>query len=110
MREIFQELSWSNLVSSAKGMGGASYAVLGFLFALLVFAVVIAALGWNLAAGVDVPPVGYVALVAGVLFSLLVGVGLMALVFYSSRAGYDEPAKLIPPDPDTTSDDAAVRH
>ena len=91
-------------------MGGASYAVLGLLFALLVFAIVIATLGWHRAAGVDVPLVGYVALVAGVLFSLLVGVGLMVLVFYSSRAGYDEPAKLIPPDPDNTTNDASVRH
>ena len=36
----------------------------------------------------------------GIVFSLLVGVGLMALVFYSSRAGYDEPAKLIGADRD----------
>lgn len=36
----------------------------------------------------------------GMVFSLLVGVGLMALVFYSSRAGYDEPAKLIGSDRD----------
>jgi len=35
---------------------------------------------------------------AGILFSLVVGIGLMALVLYSSRAGYDEPAKLIVPD------------
>jgi hypothetical protein len=33
----------------------------------------------------------------GVLFSLIFGIGLMALVFYSSRAGYDEPAKLVGP-------------
>ena len=41
------------------------------------------------------PSIGYVAMAAGVLFSFVVGVGLMTLVFYSSRAGYDEPAKLI---------------
>ena len=46
------------------------------------------------------PPIGYAAMAAGILFSLLVGVGLMALVFYSSRAGYDEPARLIVVDRD----------
>jgi hypothetical protein len=37
---------------------------------------------------------------ADILVSLAVGVGLMALVFYSSRAGYDEPAKLVVPERD----------
>ena len=40
----------------------------------------------------------------GMMFSVLLGVGLMALVFYSSRAGYDEPAKLIRSDGDKTGD------
>jgi hypothetical protein len=38
----------------------------------------------------------------GVLVSIAVGSGLMALVFYSSRAGYDEPAKLITSESDKT--------
>jgi hypothetical protein len=43
----------------------------------------------------EVPLAGYFAMAIGVTASLVVGIGLMALVFYSSRAGYDEPAKLI---------------
>jgi hypothetical protein len=97
MRPIFQELNWRNLVSSAKTLDGASYAVLAGLVALLIFTLAVAGMGWHMAAGTDVPPGGYVALIAGVLFSLLVGVGLMALVFYSSRAGYDEPVRLVVP-------------
>ena len=41
---------------------------------------------------------------AAVIFSLVIGGGLMALVFYSSRAGYDEPAKLIAPENDPPSE------
>jgi hypothetical protein len=42
----------------------------------------------------DMPPAGWIALMAGVAFSLIIGIGLMALLFYSSRQGYDEPPKL----------------
>jgi len=51
--------------------------------------------GW-VTSNADVPTSGYVAMALGIVFSLAVGVGLMTLVFYSSRAGYDEPARLIP--------------
>jgi hypothetical protein len=104
MRRVIEELYWQNLRASAKGMGASSYALLAGMIALLIVVVVMATMGWNAAAGTDVPPVGYAAMAAGVLFSLLVGVGLMALVFYSSRAGYDEPAKLIVPDREATSE------
>ena len=83
-------------------MGLASYALIAVLFALLAFAVVTADIGWQSAAGTDVPPVGYV-MVVGIVLSVFVGAGLMALVFYSNRSGYDEPARLIAPDRDETS-------
>ena len=105
MRQLLEELYWQNLRASAKGMSATSYVLLAGMVVLLIVVAVMATLGWESVAGTDVPPIGYVAMAAGVLFSLLVGVGLMALVFYSSRAGYDEPAKLIEPDrdPPTTS-------
>jgi hypothetical protein len=53
MRQMFQEFSWRNLRSSAKSMGLASYALIAVLFALLIFAVVIAALGWQSAPGTE---------------------------------------------------------
>ena len=101
MRQLLEELYWQNLRASAKGMSRWSYVLLAGMIVFLIGVVVIATLGWNSAAGTDVPPIGYAAMAAGVFFSLLVGVGLMALVFYSSRAGYDEPAKLISPDRDS---------
>jgi FtsH-binding integral membrane protein len=100
---MLQELSWQNLRSSTKSMGFASYALLAVLFALLVFAVVTADIGWQSAAGTDVPPVGYVMMVFGIVLSVFVGAGLMALVFYSNRSGYDEPARLIGRDRDEAS-------
>ena len=100
MRHLLEELYWQNLRASAKGMGASSYALLAGMVLLLIGVIVIATLGWNSADGTDVPPIGYAAMAAGVVFSLVVGVGLMALVFYSSRAGYDEPAKLIAPERD----------
>ena len=100
MWQLFEELYWRNLRASARGMSRASYALLAGMIVLLIGVAVMATLGWNSAAGTDVPPIGYVAMAAGIVFSLLVGVGLMALVFYSSRAGYDEPAKLIEPERD----------
>jgi hypothetical protein len=93
-------LGWQNLRASARGLGVASYVLIAVLFGLLIAAVVLADLGWRLAAGTDVPPVGYVAMAVGIVLSVFVGAGLMTLVFYSSRSGYDEPARLIEPDDD----------
>ena len=103
MRHLLEELYWQNLRTSAKGMGASSYALLAGMVVLLIVVAVMATLGWESAGGTDVPPIGYAAMAAGILFSLVVGFGLMALVFYSSRAGYDEPAKLIVPDRDDES-------
>jgi hypothetical protein len=100
MRWIPDELRWRNLLSSAKGMGLGAYAVIFFLVALLIWTSIIAGMGWSSAAGTAVPLAGYAAMAIGIVFSLLLGVGLMALVFYSSRAGYDEPVKLITSDRD----------
>jgi hypothetical protein len=63
--------NWRNITSSAKTVGGASYALLAVLFALLIFAVVIAVAGWHSAAGADVPVIGYVAMAGGVLLQRL---------------------------------------
>lgn len=104
MRQMFRELNWQNLRSSAKSLSLASYALIAVLLALLILAGVIADLGWQSAAGTDVPPVGYVTMALGVVLSVVVGAGLMALVFYSSRSGYDEPAKLIEPERDEASE------
>ena len=62
---------------------------------LFVGATVLSYPGWTSAAETDVSVSGYVALVLGVIASLAVGFALMALVSYGSRAGYDEPARLI---------------
>lgn len=78
-----------------------SWVLLLVLFSLLVFAIIVAYLGWTSASGTDVPASGYVAMAIGVVFSLLVGFGLMGLLFYSSRHGYDEPPK--PADDETNS-------
>ncbi len=100
MSWIPRELQWRNLRSSASKMGRGSYAIVAILLGLLIWTSILAGRGWSSAVGTDVPLAGYVAMALGVMFSLLVGVGLMALVFYSSRAGYDEPAKLIGSDRD----------
>lgn len=81
--------------SSVRSMGRGAWAILGILLTFFVGATVLAYLGWTNAAGTDVPASGYAALALGVVASLAVGFGLMALVFYSSRAGYDEPARLV---------------
>jgi hypothetical protein len=109
MRQLLEELYWRNLRASVKGMSAMSYALIVGMVAMLIVVAVMATLGWNSAAGTDVPPIGYAAMAAGILFSLVVGVGLMALVFYSSRAGYDEPAKLIVPERDPPSERDAQR-
>ena len=72
-----------------------TWVVMTVLVLLLVAAAVIGYLGWT-STDTSVPLSGYIAMAFGVIFSLAVGVGLMALLFYSSRAGYDEPAVLIP--------------
>jgi hypothetical protein len=69
---------------------------------MLIGTIVVSYLGWTSAAGTDVPASGYIALALGVIFSLAVGFGLMALVFYSSRAGYDEPARLVQEDDESS--------
>lgn len=91
------------VTASMRSMGGGSWAILTILVILFVGAAVLGYLGWTSAAATDVPASGYVALVLGVIASLAVGFGLMALVFYSSRAGYDEPARLVQTD-DVSSD------
>src|SRR4051794_32313309 len=89
--------------STLRSMGKGSWAILAILLIVLVGTAVLSYLGWTSAAGTEVPASGYIALALGVIFSLAVGVGLMALVFYSSRAGYDEPARLVQKD-DVSSD------
>jgi hypothetical protein len=100
MKWIPPELSWSSLLAGAKGMGRGSYAIIAILLGLLIWTGILAGMGWSSAVGTEVPVAGYVAMAIGVVFSVLLGVGLMVLVFYSSRAGYDEPAKLIRSDGD----------
>jgi hypothetical protein len=100
MKWIPQASRWQDLLSSANSLGRGSYVVIAILLGLLIWTSVLAGKGWSSAAGTEVPLAGYFAMALGVMFSVLVGVGLMALVFYSSRAGYDEPAKLIKPDGD----------
>jgi flagellar basal body-associated protein FliL len=84
-----------------------TWIVLAVLVLLLVGAALIGYLGWT-STDTSVPISGYIAMAFGVIFSLAVGVGLMALLFYSSRAGYDEPAVLIP-EPEDDSDAAAKK-
>jgi hypothetical protein len=85
-------------------MGRGSYAIIAILLGLLIWTSILAGKGWSSAVGTEVPVAGYIAMAIGVVFSVLLGVGLMALVFYSSRAGYDEPAKLIRSDGDKTQE------
>jgi hypothetical protein len=80
-----------------------SWIVLTVLVLLLVAAAAIGYFGWT-STDTSVPLSGYLAMAFGVIFSLAVGIGLMALLFYSSRAGYDEPAVLIP-EPDDDRDE-----
>jgi len=90
------------ITTSLRSMGKGSWAILAVLLIMLVGTIVVSYLGWTSAAGTDVPASGYIALALGVIFSLAVGFGLMALVFYSSRAGYDEPARLVQEDDDSS--------
>jgi hypothetical protein len=92
-----------SITASTRSMGRGSWAILAILLTLFAGSTVLSYVGWTSAAGTDVPASGYVALALGVIASLAVGFGLMALVFYSSRAGYDEPARLVQND-DASSD------
>jgi hypothetical protein len=60
------------------------------LLALLVAAIYVAYLSWNLT-DVAMPLTGYVAMWLAIVFMIILGVGLVALMFYSHRHGYDEP-------------------
>ncbi|WFU42335.1 hypothetical protein QA640_07665 [Bradyrhizobium sp. CB82] len=97
-----------SIAISMRSMGIGAWLIVVVLITLLVGTVFVSYLGWTSAAGTDVPASGYIALVIGVICSLAVGFGLMALVFYSSRAGYDEPARLVPKD-DAPSDERIPR-
>lgn len=90
-------------LSSLRSYGIGTWAVLIVLLLLLAAGGVLGYLGWT-SSDNSVPESGYVALALGVLFSLAVGVGLMALLFYSSRAGYDEPARLVVDEPEPDPD------
>jgi hypothetical protein len=92
-----------SITTSMRAIGRGSWVILAILLILLIGTTVVSYLGWTSAAGTEVPASGYVALALGVVASLAVGLGLMALVFYSSRAGYDEPARLVQKD-DASSD------
>ena len=81
-----------------------TWIVLTLLLLLLIGAAAIGYFGWT-STDTDVPLSGYIAMALGAIFSVAVGVGLMALLFYSSRAGYDEPARLIE-EPEDGRDDA----
>ena len=102
MKLILPGLRWRDLLSSANKIGRGSFAIIAILLGLLIWTGVLAGKGWSSADGTEVPLAGYFAMAIGIVFSVLLGVGLMALVFYSSRAGYDEPAKLIRSDGDKT--------
>jgi hypothetical protein len=91
-----------SISTSIRSMGKGSWAALAVLLMLLVGTIFVSYLGWTSASGTDVPSSGYFALALGVIFSLIVGFGLMALVFFSSRQGYDEPARLMRDDDDSS--------
>lgn len=84
-----------SIAISMRSIGKGGWLVVAVLLTLFVGTVFVSYLGWTSAAGAEVPVSGYIALVIGVACSLAIGFGLMALVFYSSRAGYDEPARLV---------------
>lgn len=97
-----QAMAIGSITTSLRAMGKGSWAILVVLLIMLIGTIVVSYLGWTSAAGTDVPASGYIALALGVIFSLAVGFGLMALVFYSSRAGYDEPARLVQEDDESS--------
>ena len=91
LRTVFCSI-WSQKAGPALTKGG--IAIIVALLAILAGAVALVVYVWR-ATDIEIPDYGWAALAAGPFFSVLVGGGLMALVFYSSRAGYDEPARLI---------------
>jgi len=65
-------------------------ALLVFMGALLVYAIIYAWQFWVRLANVDIGVHGWIAMILGVVMSLALGIGLMFLVFFSNRKGYDE--------------------
>jgi hypothetical protein len=94
---------WRELAADARKISIGGYILVASLLALLAAVIEVANIGWSAGAGTDVPSFGYAAMAAGILFSLVFGIGLMVLLFYSSRAGYDEPARIVQPDEDENS-------
>jgi hypothetical protein len=91
------EVGTNTLNRARLGLG--SWTILAVLVLLLVATGFIVYFGWTLASNANVTASGYIAMALGVIFSLIFGCGLMALLFYSSRHGYDEPPRLIVPNP-----------
>jgi hypothetical protein len=94
MKDAAANRQRTGAASGAPRNGVGTGIVLAVLLLLLVAAALVGYFGWT-STDTSVPISGYIAMAFGVIFSLAVGVGLMALLFYSSRAGYDEPARLI---------------
>jgi hypothetical protein len=83
--------SYFAVVDSGNNNRFGAIALVVALVAILAAALWYAASAWLTLSGPPMPPIGYVAMGAGIFFSLIIGSGLMALLFYSSRHGYDEP-------------------
>jgi hypothetical protein len=94
---------WRELAADVRKIGIGGYILVASLLALLALVIEVANIGWSAGAGTDVPSFGYAAMAAGILFSPGVWNWMMALLFYSSRAGYDEPAKIVQPDENENS-------
>jgi hypothetical protein len=60
------------------------------LLALLVAAIYVAYVSWNLT-DVAMPLTGYVVMWLAIVFIIILGMGLVGLMLYSHRHGYDEP-------------------
>jgi hypothetical protein len=98
MNVLKKLMAFETLTRALAGLTLSAWALVLTLVSLLIFAIVIAYLGWTSTPDTVVPTSGYVAMALGVGFSLLVGIGLMGLIFYSSRHGYDEPPKSVEDD------------
>jgi hypothetical protein len=72
-----------------------SWVIIAVLLAILVATISLGYEGWTMGQDAQMSTQGYIAMALGIFFSLAIGIGLMALVFYSSRAGYDQPPRLI---------------
>jgi hypothetical protein len=77
-------------VANVKRLRMRTWIAISVLLALLVAAIYVAYVGWNLT-DVAMPVTGYVAMWLTIVFGIILGVGLMGLMFYSHRHGYDEP-------------------